>query len=37
MAKKAGAAIATTTLTAIAGRGYFKGEEILACHEEGIC
>jgi hypothetical protein len=37
MAKKARAAIDTTTLTAIADRGYFKGEEILACHEAGIC
>jgi transposase len=33
MAKKARAAIGTTTLTAIADRGYSKGEEILACHE----
>ncbi|MNP32590.1 hypothetical protein D3C76_1257780 [compost metagenome] len=23
-------------LSAVAGRGYFKGEEILACHEAGI-
>jgi transposase len=37
MAKKGRAAIGTTTLTAIADRGYFKGEEILACHEAGIC
>jgi hypothetical protein len=36
MAKKAPAAIGATTLTAIADRGYFKGEEILACHEAGI-
>jgi transposase len=36
MAKKARAAIGTTTLTAIADRGYFKGEEILACHQAGI-
>lgn len=36
MAKKARAAIGTSTLTAIADRGYFKGEEILACHEAGI-
>jgi transposase len=36
MAKKARAAIGKTTLTAIADRGYFKGEEILACHEAGI-
>jgi len=37
MAKKARVAIGTTTLTAIADRGYFKGEEILACHDAGIC
>jgi transposase len=36
MAKNARTAIGTTTLTAIADRGYFKGEEILACHEAGI-
>jgi hypothetical protein len=36
MAKKARTAIGTPTLTAIADRGYFKGEEILACHEAGI-
>ena len=36
MAKKARAAIGTATLTTIADRGYFKGEEILACHEVGI-
>jgi transposase len=36
MAKKARAAIGTATLIAIADRGYFKGEEILACHEAGI-
>ena len=36
MAMKAGAAIGVTTLTAIADRGYFKGEEILACKEAGI-
>ena len=36
MAKKARVAIGTATLTAIADRGYFKGEEILACHEAGI-
>jgi transposase len=36
MAKEARAAIGTTALTAIADRGYFKGEEILACHEVGI-
>jgi transposase len=37
MARKARTAIGTTTLTAIADRGYFKGEEILACREAGIC
>jgi transposase len=36
MAKKARTAIGTTTLTAIADRGYFNGKEILACHEAGI-
>jgi transposase len=36
MAKKARAAIGSTTLTVIADRGYFKGEEILACCDVGI-
>jgi transposase len=38
MAGKARTAIGakTKTMTAIADRGYFKGEEILACHEAGI-
>jgi hypothetical protein len=36
MANKARTAIGTPTMTAIADRGYFKGEEILACHEAGI-
>src|SRR5471030_1124274 len=36
MAKQARTAIGTDTLTVIADRGYFKGEEILACHEAGI-
>ncbi len=36
MAKKARTVIGTPILTAIADRGYFKGEEILACHEVGI-
>jgi len=36
MARKARTAIGTTTLTAIADRGYFNGKEILACHEAGI-
>jgi transposase len=36
MAQQARAAMATETLTAIADRGYFKGQEILACHDAGI-
>jgi len=36
MAKEARTAMGTEELTAIADRGYFKGEEILACHEAGI-
>lgn len=36
MAKQARTAIGTDTLTVIADRGYFKGEEILACREAGI-
>jgi transposase len=36
MAKQARAAMAVQDLTAIADRGYFKSEEILACHEAGI-
>ena len=36
MAKQARAAMGTKELTAVADRGYFKGEEILACHEAGI-
>ena len=36
MAKQARAAIGTEELTVIADRGYFKGEEIVACHEAGI-
>jgi transposase len=36
MAKKARAAMGTNSLTAIADRGYFKGEEILACKQAGI-
>jgi len=35
-AKQACAAMGTEELTAIADRGYFKGEEILACQEAGI-
>jgi hypothetical protein len=36
MAKKARTVIGIPILTAIADRGYFKGEEILTCHEAGI-
>jgi transposase len=36
MAKQARDAIGTHELTAIADRGYFKSDEILACHEAGI-
>jgi transposase len=36
MAKQARAAMGTKELTAVADRGYFKGEEILACYEAGI-
>ncbi len=36
MAKSARAAMGVADLTVIADRGYFKGEEILACHEAGI-
>ena len=36
MAKQARAAMGNEELTAIADRGYFKGEEIRACHEAGI-
>lgn len=36
MAKQAKAAMGTKKLTALADRGYFKGEEILACKEEDI-
>lgn len=36
MSERARTAIATESLTVIADRGYFKGEEILACHEAGI-
>jgi len=36
MAKQARDAIGTQELTAVADRGYFKSEEILACHEAGI-
>ena len=36
MAKQARTAMGTDEITAIADRGYFKGEQILACHEAGI-
>jgi transposase len=36
MAKKARSAMGIDDLTVIADRGYFKSEEILACHEAGI-
>jgi len=36
MARKARTAIGADSLTAIADRGYFKGEEILACKQAGI-
>jgi transposase len=36
MAQQARTAIGTDSLTVVADRGYFKGEEILACHEAGI-
>ncbi len=36
MAKQARTAMEVRDITVIADRGYFKGEEILACHEAGI-
>lgn len=36
MAKQASAAMDSKELTAVADRGYFKGEEILACEQAGI-
>jgi hypothetical protein len=36
MAKQARAAVDQKALTVLADRGYFKGEEILACEQEGI-
>jgi transposase len=36
MAQQARAAIGAKELTAVADRGYFKGEEILACEQAGI-
>jgi hypothetical protein len=35
MAKQAKGALKTETLEAVADRGYFSGQEILACHEAG--
>jgi transposase len=36
MAMQARSAMDAVQLTAVADRGYFRGEEILACHEAGI-
>ena len=36
MAKQAREAMGVEELSAVAGGGYFNGEEILACHEAGI-
>ena len=36
MAQQARRAMGSTELTAVADRGYFKGEEILACEQAGI-
>lgn len=36
MAKQAREAIGVETLSVVADRGYFKGEEILACHDASI-
>jgi len=36
MAKQARSAMGVQDLTVVADRGYFKSEEILACHEAGI-
>jgi len=36
MAKQAREAMASEMLSVVADRGYFKGEEILACHDAGI-
>lgn len=36
MSEQARTAIGTKALTVIADRGYFKGEEILKCHQAGI-
>jgi transposase len=36
MAKQARAAIGTETLTVVADRGYYKGEQLLACEQAGM-
>jgi transposase len=36
MAKQAQAAMDTSSLSVVAGRGYFSGEEVLKCHKAGI-
>ena len=36
MAKQAREAMASDTLSVVADRGYFKSEQILACHDAGI-
>ncbi len=36
MAKQAREAMTSETLSVVADRGYFKSEEILACHDAGI-
>ena len=36
MAKQARTAMGNESLTVLADRGYFKGEEILACEQAGI-
>ena len=36
MAKEAKAALGAETLNAVADRGYYNGEEILACEQAGI-
>ena len=36
MSEQARAAIGTKALTVVADRGYFKGEEILKCHQAGV-
>ena len=36
MAKQTKAVLETDRLDAVADRGYYKGEEILACDEDGI-